>query len=60
MITKAIKSHLSKDVPKNKKDLFSSKSLRISSIAPMDSHRGVHFFEIHSQSVHSLSTDQER
>ena len=41
MITKHIRLHLSKDVPKNENDALSSKYLCIKSITEMEAHRGV-------------------
>ena len=60
MITKVIRHPLSKYVPNNEKDIFSSKSLRIESIDKMAAHQGVDFSESHSRSGHSLGTNQER
>ena len=60
MITWAIRLHLSKDVPNNEKDTFSSKSLRIASITEMTAHQGVDSFESHDYSGQSLGTNQER
>ena len=60
MISRAIRRHVSKYLPKTENDSFSSKYLRISSITKMAAHRGVNFFESHARSVHSLGTNQER
>ena len=60
MITRSIRHHLSKDVHKFEKGVFSSKSLCISSVTEMAAHWGVNFFEIHARSGHSLGTNQER
>ena len=60
MITRDIRLHLYKDVPKNEKDEFSSKHLRIEPITKMEAHRGVNFFGIHACVGHSLGTNQER
>ena len=58
MITRAIRRHFSKDVPKNEKDVFISKYLRIAYITEMTAHRGVNFLESHARSGHSLGTNQ--
>ena len=58
MITKSTRIHISKDLPKNKKDVFRSKYLHISYITKMASHQGVGFFEIHAHSGNSLGTNQ--
>ena len=60
LTTNAIIRHLSKDIHKNEKYVFSSKSLRIVSITKMASHQGVDFFESHTCSGQSLDTNQER
>ena len=60
MITRSIRRHISKDLHKNEKDAFSSKSLCIASITEMAARRGVKLFEIHALSGHSLFTNQER
>ena len=60
MTTKSIKPHLYKDVPKNDKDAFSSKYLRIEYVTKMAAHRGVYFFGSHAQSGYSLGNNQER
>ena len=60
IITRSIRRHTSKDVPKNEKGAFSSKYFCIASIAEMAAHRGVEFFKIHTCSDHSLGTNQER
>ena len=49
IITRAIRIHLYKDIPKSEKDVFSSKSLLIISLAKMASHRGVKSFESHAR-----------
>ena len=59
MINKYIRSHLSKDVPKNDKDELSSKYLRTSSITKIAAQRGVDFFKIHAPSGQSLITNHE-
>ena len=56
MIIISIISQLSKEVLKNKKDVFSSKSLRIASVTKMAANQGVNFFESYVCSGHSLST----
>ena len=47
MITESIRRHLYKLVPKNDKDVFSSKFIRITSITKMASQWGLDFFESH-------------
>ena len=59
MITKAIRFQFSKDVSKNQKSLFNSKSFCIVSIIKMVANQGIYFFETHAGSVHSLGTNQE-
>ena len=44
MITNTTSRHMSKYIPKNDKDYFSSKYLRIESITEMSTHQGVEFF----------------
>ena len=60
MMTRSIRRQLSKYVPKNGKDMFSSKYLRIVFITNMAYHRGVDFSESHDRSVHSIGNNQER
>ena len=60
MITRAIRFHLYKYLPKNEKDEFSLKYLRIASVTKMAAHRGVIFSGIHDTSGHSIGTNQER
>ena len=59
MITISIRSHISKDAPKNGKDVFSSKSLRIASSTEMEAHQGVNLFESHDHSCHIIFTNKE-
>ena len=59
MITRSSRLHLSKDVPKNQKDLFSSKYLHVAPITKMVANRGVYFLESHAGSGPSLGTNQE-
>ena len=47
------------DLEQVKKDLFSSKSLRISSITKFLTHQGVDFFKSHARSVQILGTNKE-
>ena len=47
IITRSIRSQLSKYVPKNEKDALISKSLCIASVTKMAAHRGVKLFKIH-------------
>ena len=60
MITISIRYHPSKHVPKNKKDVYSSKYLHISPITKMAAQRGVDFFESYAQSGQSVGTYKER
>ena len=60
MINSSIRRHLSKDVPKNEKDVSNSKFIPIASITKMAAHWGVKFFESHAFSGHNLGTNQER
>ena len=60
MITRPIRCHISKDVPKNEKYVFRLKYLRTSPKIEISAHRDVYFFDIHARSVHSLVTNQER
>ena len=60
MITRAIKIHPFKYVPKNENNASSSKSIRITFIIKMADHQGVYSFDIHYLSDHSLGTNQER
>ena len=59
MTNKVIRWHLSKYVPKNKNDMFSSKYLRIVYITEMASCQGVDFLDSHACSGNSLCTNQE-
>ena len=59
-ITRAIRLHLSKDVTKNEKYSFISKSLCIASITKMSVQQGVIFFDSHARSGNSIGTNKER
>ena len=59
MITRDIRHHLSKDIPKNENDAFTSKYLRITSITKMAAHWGVDFFKFHALPGNSICTTQE-
>ena len=48
MLTRPTRSHLSKGLPKNEKDAFKSKYLRISPIIEMAAHQNVYFFDSHA------------
>ena len=58
MITKAIRRHFSKGVPKNETDAFSSKYVCIESIAKIESHQGVDLFKIPDCSGHNIGTNK--
>ena len=58
MITKSIIISLSKGLPKNDKDVFTSKSLNIVSITKMASHGVVDLLDSHGFSGHGLGTNQ--
>ena len=60
MITRPIRSHLPKAVPKNDKDAFILKYLHISPIIEMVAHWDVYFFDNHALSGHSIGTNHER
>ena len=60
MITRPIRRHLPKAVPKNEKDAFILKYLHISPIIEMVAHWDVYFFHSHALSGHSIGTNQER
>ena len=58
MITKAIRRHFSKGVPRNETDAFSSKYVCIESIAKIESHQSVDLFKIPYCSCHNIGTNK--
>ena len=59
MINRAIRFHLSKDIPNTENDVFSSKSLPIASVTKMAAQRGLNSVKSHTRSGHSLFTNKE-